>query len=44
MAEETRCLSVWMEVAPALLISPARICASPSLETIEEEESEEYDD
>ncbi|XP_044482058.1 uncharacterized protein LOC123208584 [Mangifera indica] len=40
----TRCLCCWIEVAPALVISPVRICASPSLETIKEDEAEEYDD
>ncbi|GKV05642.1 hypothetical protein SLEP1_g17629 [Rubroshorea leprosula] len=38
------CYSSWVEVAPALLISPLRTSNSPGLETIKEEESEEFDD
>ncbi|KAJ0088709.1 hypothetical protein Patl1_32090 [Pistacia atlantica] len=44
MAKAIGCLSSWIEVAPALFISPTRTSNSPSLETIKEEESEEYDD
>jgi hypothetical protein len=42
MAKKMRNLSSWIEVAPALLISPAKILTSPVLETIPEEEAEEY--
>ncbi|KAE8099591.1 hypothetical protein FH972_017562 [Carpinus fangiana] len=42
MAKEMRKLSSWIEVAPALLISPTKAPTSPVLETIpEEEEAEE---
>ncbi|KAL4605413.1 hypothetical protein ACB092_09G026700 [Castanea dentata] len=34
-------LSSWIEVAPALLISPNKVLISPVLETITEEEAEE---
>ena len=45
MAKETRsCLNCWIEVAPALLIRRFKISISPSLETITEEETEEYDE
>ncbi|KAE8099587.1 hypothetical protein FH972_017558 [Carpinus fangiana] len=45
MAKKMRNLSSWIEVAPALLISPAKILTSPPvLETIPEEKAEEYDE
>lgn len=44
MAKATRFFSSWVEVAPALLISPRKVPLSPVLETITEEEAEEYDE
>jgi hypothetical protein len=45
MAKEMRNLTSWIEVAPALLIiSMTKVPISPVLETITEEEAEEYDD
>lgn len=44
MAKGINYLSSWIEVAPALLISPLRTSNSPVLETITEEEAEESDD
>jgi len=45
MAKEMRNLTSWIEVAPALLIiSMTKVPISPVLETIVEEEAEEYDD
>ncbi|KAJ0031750.1 hypothetical protein Pint_14049 [Pistacia integerrima] len=38
MVREIRCLSSWIEVAPALFISPTRTSNSSSLETITEKE------
>jgi hypothetical protein len=45
MAKEMRNLTSWIEVAPALLIIfMTKVPISPVLETIVEEEAEEYDD
>lgn len=44
MAKETSYLSSWIEVAPALVISPLKSSNSPSLETIPEEERDEYEE
>ncbi|OMO72506.1 hypothetical protein CCACVL1_17750 [Corchorus capsularis] len=44
MAKEVRYLSSWIEVAPALLISPLKTSNSPVLETITEEEADEESD
>jgi hypothetical protein len=41
MAKGARYLSSWIEVAPALLISPTKVPIFPVLETITEEEAEE---
>ncbi len=41
MAKGPRYLSSWIEVAPALFISPAKVPIFPVLETITEEEAEE---
>ncbi|PQM39901.1 hypothetical protein Pyn_16060 [Prunus yedoensis var. nudiflora] len=46
MAKEMGLLGSWVEVAPALLISPNKTSTCPELETIAEEwelEAEEYD-
>lgn len=44
MAKEMGYFSSWNEVAPALLVSPTKVPISPVLETITEEEAEEYDE
>lgn len=44
MAKQTSCLISWIEVAPALVISPLKTSNSPSLDTISEEETEEYEE
>ncbi|KAL9429303.1 hypothetical protein AB3S75_031172 [Citrus x aurantiifolia] len=44
MAKQTSYLISWIEVAPALVISPLKTSNSPSLDTISEEETEEYED
>ncbi|KAJ4704890.1 hypothetical protein OWV82_021734 [Melia azedarach] len=45
MAKEIRsCVESWIEVAPALVISPLKTSSFPRLETITEEESEEYEE
>ncbi|KAK4583267.1 hypothetical protein RGQ29_026166 [Quercus rubra] len=41
MAKGVKFLSSWIEVAPALLISPNKLLIFPVLETITEEEAEE---
>ena len=41
MAKGPRYMSSWIEVAPALFISPAKVPIFPVLETITEEEAEE---
>ncbi|KAL4605426.1 hypothetical protein ACB092_09G028000 [Castanea dentata] len=41
MAKGVKFLSFWIEVAPALLISPNKLPIFPVLETITEEETEE---
>ena len=41
MAKTVQYLSSWIEVAPALLISPNKLPIFPVLETITEEEAEE---
>lgn len=38
-------LSCWvLEIAPAPVIFPCKISSSPELETIEEDEAEDYED
>ncbi|KAL9429305.1 hypothetical protein AB3S75_031174 [Citrus x aurantiifolia] len=44
MAKETRYLSSLIEVAPALLISPLKTWRIPRLETIREEDTEDFDE
>jgi hypothetical protein len=45
MVKKMRNMSSWIEVVPALLIiSMAKVPISPLLETIVEEEAEEYDE
>lgn len=44
MAKQTSWLISWIEVAPALVISPLKTSNSPSLDTISEEETEEYEE
>ncbi|KAM3689148.1 hypothetical protein ACJW31_09G024100 [Castanea mollissima] len=41
MAKGVKFLSFWIEVAPALLISPNKLPIFPVLETITEKEAEE---
>nr|DAD27993.1 TPA_asm: hypothetical protein HUJ06_029461 [Nelumbo nucifera] len=42
--KQMRCLRYWIEVAPALVISPRKPSNSPALETITEEGIQEYED
>nr|DAD37374.1 TPA_asm: hypothetical protein HUJ06_008015 [Nelumbo nucifera] len=43
MAKEVRSLKSWIEVAPAMVISPRKSSNSPKLETISEEEADEFE-
>nr|DAD26179.1 TPA_asm: hypothetical protein HUJ06_027647 [Nelumbo nucifera] len=43
MGKPIRCVGYWVEVIPALVISPEKPSNTPSLETIREEGTEEYE-